>query len=273
MTPSLMIQGDGREAPHRNETSVLRFARLRFLVPLRETGREASPRHATSVLALRRLRLLVPLRGTGTGTNNLLLYDLSFLRTSLDPALGTRGQASFVVGKGTPGLTQGKKESKLGIRASHTAEIVLEDCSIPAENLLGGEEKLEKKLQRGREGKKSRGADALATFEVTRPLVGASALGIAQAAYEWTLEYLEDKQEDGVPLMEQQRIQQTLADVATEAKVSAATLVQRFGSKRGLLLALFSTSPGGVADEYTRIRQNSKSALAAVYAEFGLDPR
>ena len=58
----------------------------------------------------------------------------------------------------------------------------------------------------------------------------------------------------------------TLADVAKEAKVSAATLVQRFGSKRGLLLALFSTSPGGVADEYTRIRQNSKSALAAVYA-------
>jgi AcrR family transcriptional regulator len=58
----------------------------------------------------------------------------------------------------------------------------------------------------------------------------------------------------------------TLSDVAKEAKVSPATLVQRFGSKRGLLLALFSTSPAGLADEFARIRQNSQSALAAVYA-------
>jgi len=72
---------------------------------------------------------------------------------------------------------------------------VLEDCRVPGDCLLGGDEKLEKKLQRGREGKKSRGADALATFEVTRPLVGASALGIAQAAYEWTLEYLDGRSE------------------------------------------------------------------------------
>jgi alkylation response protein AidB-like acyl-CoA dehydrogenase len=144
----------------------------------------------------------------------------------VDPALGTRGQASFVVAKDTPGLSQGKKESKLGIRASHTAEIILEDCRIPAENLLGGEEKLEKKLQRGREGKKSRGADALATFEVTRPLVGASALGIAQAAYEWTLEYLDGHFEGGTPLLQTQRIQQTLADVATEIE-AARLLVQR----------------------------------------------
>src|SRR4029077_4479785 len=123
-------------------------------------------------------------------------------------------------------LSQGKKESKLGIRASHTAEVILEDCRIPAENLLGGEEKLEKKLQRGREGKKSRGADALATFEITRPLVGASALGIAQAAYEWTLEYLDGRSEGGTPLLQTQRIQQTLADVATEIE-AARLLVQR----------------------------------------------
>src|SRR4029450_4333491 len=128
--------------------------------------------------------------------------------------------------KGTPGLTQGKKESKLGIRASHTAEIVLDDCRIPVENLLGGEEKLERKLQRGREGKKSRGADALATFEITRPLVGASALGIAQASYEWTLEYLEGQSHEGGRMVQAQRIQQTLADVATEIE-SARLLVQR----------------------------------------------
>src|SRR5690606_7865688 len=138
----------------------------------------------------------------------------------------TRGQASFVVPKGTPGLSQGKKESKLGIRASHTAEVVLEDCRVPGDCLLGGEEKLERKLQRAREGKRSRGADALATFEITRPLVGASALGIAQAAYEWTLEHLDGRSEGGTPLLQTQRVQQTLADVATEIE-AARLLVQR----------------------------------------------
>jgi acyl-CoA dehydrogenase len=166
------------------------------------------------------------LNGTKVFITNGGIADVHVVVATVDPSLGTRGQASFVIGKDTPGLSQGKKESKLGIRASHTAEIVLEDCRIPAENLLGGEEKLEKKLQRGREGKKSRGADALATFEITRPLVGASALGIAQAAYEWTLEHLDGRSEDGIPLLQTQRIQQTLADVATEIE-AARLLVQR----------------------------------------------
>ncbi len=166
------------------------------------------------------------LNGTKVFITNGGIADVHVVVATVDPALGTRGQASFVIGKDTPGLSQGKKETKLGIRASHTAEIVLEDCRIPIENLLGGEEKLEKKLQRGREGKKSSGADALATFEVTRPLVGASALGIAQAAYEWSLEYLDGQSEAGTPLLQTQRVQQTLADVATEIE-AARLLVQR----------------------------------------------
>ncbi len=166
------------------------------------------------------------LNGTKVFITNGGIADVHVVVATVDPTLGTRGQASFVVGKGTPGLSQGKKESKLGIRASHTAEIVLDDCRIPAENLLGGEEKLERKLQRGREGKKSRGADALATFEMTRPLVGASALGIAQAAYEWTLEYLDGQTVEGRPALQEQRIQQVLADVATEIE-AARLLVQR----------------------------------------------
>jgi alkylation response protein AidB-like acyl-CoA dehydrogenase len=166
------------------------------------------------------------LNGTKVFITNGGIADVHVVVATVDPALGTRGQSSFVIGKDTPGLSQGKKESKLGIRASHTAEIILEDCRIPVENLLGGEEKLERKLQRGREGKKSRGADALATFEITRPLVGASALGIAQAAYEWTLEYLDGQSENGTPLLQVQRVQQTLADVATEIE-AARLLVQR----------------------------------------------
>ena len=132
-----------------------------------------------------------------------------------------------MIGKDTPGLRQGNKESKIGIRASHTAEVVLEDCRIPVEQLLGGMDKLNKKLERARSGQKSGPSNALATFEMTRPIVGASALGIAQAAYEWTLEYLDGETvEGGTPALQEQRIQQVLADVATEIE-AARLLVQR----------------------------------------------
>ncbi len=161
------------------------------------------------------------LNGTKVFISNGGIADVHVVVATVDPELGHRGQASFIVPKGTPGLSQGKKETKIGIRASHTAEVVLEDVRIPVEYQLGGMDKLEKKLERARSGQSTgRASGALATFEITRPLVGASALGIAQAAYEWTLEYLEDKVEEGVPLMEQQRVQQVLADVATEIEAS-----------------------------------------------------
>jgi acyl-CoA dehydrogenase len=161
------------------------------------------------------------LNGTKVFISNGGIADVTVVVATVDPELGHRGQASFVVPKDTPGLSQGKKEDKIGIRASQTAEVVLEDCRIPAEYLLGGMDKLERKLERARSGQSSgRASNALATFEITRPLVGASALGIAQAAYEWTLDYLEERSENGVALMEQQRIQQTLADVATEIEAS-----------------------------------------------------
>jgi acyl-CoA dehydrogenase len=160
------------------------------------------------------------LNGTKVFISNGGIADVTVVVATVDPELGHRGQASFVVPKGTPGLSQGKKEDKLGIRASHTGEVVLEDCRVPMEYLLGGKDKLDRKLERGRSGQSSGSSGALATFEVTRPFVGASALGIAQAAYEWTLEHLEDRSEDGVPLMEQQRVQQALAEVATEIEAS-----------------------------------------------------
>src|SRR2546423_12607718 len=166
------------------------------------------------------------LNGTKVFISNGGIADVHVIVATVDQDLGTRGQASFIVPKETPGISQGKKESKVGIRASHTAEVVLEDCRIPMEYLLGGPEKLERKLERGRSGEKSRSADALATFEGTRPLVGASALGIAQAAYEWTLAYLDGRSENGTPLLETQHVQQSLANVATEIE-AARLLVQR----------------------------------------------
>ncbi len=181
------------------------------------------------------------LNGTKVFITNGGIADVHVVVATVDPELGHRGQASFVVGPNTPGLKQGKKESKLGIRASHTAEVILEDCRIPADNLLGGMEKLERKLARARSGESSgRASGALATFELTRPVVGASALGIAQASYEWTVEYLlsenviadplelllDESSSAGKPPLERQGVQQRLADVATEID-GARLLVQR----------------------------------------------
>jgi acyl-CoA dehydrogenase len=179
------------------------------------------------------------LNGTKVFISNGGIADVHVVVATVDPELGHRGQASFVIPKGTPGLRQGKKESKIGIRASHTAEVVLEDCRIPVDYLLGGMEKLERKLERARSGKSSGRSGALATFEVTRPTVGASALGIAQAAYEWTLSYLgngsvvdpveltlDGSSTAGRPPLERQHVQQRLADVAMEID-AARLLVQR----------------------------------------------
>jgi len=164
------------------------------------------------------------LDGTKVFITNGGIADVTVVVATVDRDLGHRGQASFVVPKGTPGLSMGKKESKLGVRASQTAEVVLDECRVPTDHLLGGYEKLQRKLERARSGQSTgRSSNALATFELTRPLVGASALGIAQAAYEWTLEYLEGRSGEGAPLLEQQRVQQVLADVATE--IEAARLL------------------------------------------------
>ncbi|MGZ5309614.1 MAG: acyl-CoA dehydrogenase family protein [Solirubrobacterales bacterium] len=167
------------------------------------------------------------LNGTKCFITNGGIADVTVVVATVDPDLGHRGQASFVVPKGTPGMRPGKKETKIGIRASDTSEVLLEDCRIPLDQLLGGMEKLERKLERARSGKKGGSSNALATFELTRPVVGASALGIAQAAYEWTLEYLDGQTaENGEPMLDQQRVQQVLADVATEIDATRL-LVQR----------------------------------------------
>ncbi len=156
------------------------------------------------------------LNGTKTWITNGGIADVHVVVATVDPTLGSRGQASFIVPPGTEGLTQGTKFSKMGIRASHTAEVVLDDVRVPGSLLLGGKEKLDDRMAKAREGKKSGGQAAMATFEATRPSVGAQAVGIARAAYEYALEYAKERKQFGKPIIENQSIAFLLADMKTE---------------------------------------------------------
>ncbi len=163
------------------------------------------------------------INGTKCFITNGGIADVHVVVATVDPTLGARGQACFVVPPGTPGLSQGKKEKKMGIRASHTAEVIFDDVRVPSECLLGGEEKLEARLARAREGGKTATQSAMRTFEASRPIVGIQAVGIARAAYEYALEYAKERNQFGRPIIENQAIAFMLADMATE--IDAARLL------------------------------------------------
>src|SRR6202521_1328923 len=139
---------------------------------------------------------------------------------AVEPDLKSRGHASFIVPPGTPGLTMGQKFKKMGIRASHTAEVVFSDVRVPGHCLLGGKEKLDSRIARAREATPSRVQPAMSTFEASRPLVGAQALGIARAAYEYALEYAKQREAFGRPIIMNQAIAFKLADMCTEIEAS-----------------------------------------------------
>lgn len=164
------------------------------------------------------------LDGTKTWVTNGGIAGVHVVVASVDPALGSRGQASFVVPPGTPGLSQGQKFKKMGIRASHTAEVVLDGCRVPGRCLLGGKERLDERLARAREGRPGqRRQGAMATFEASRPTVGAFALGIARAAYERALEHAKARRQFGRAIVENQAVAFKLADMRTA--VDAARLL------------------------------------------------
>jgi acyl-CoA dehydrogenase len=163
------------------------------------------------------------LNGTKTWISNGGIAHVHVVVASVEPSLGGRGQASFIVPEGTKGLRMGQKFSKMGIRASHTAEVVLEDCRVPGSCLLGGKDKLDERLARVREGKKASSQAAMATFEATRPAVGAQALGIARAAYEYSLDYAKERKQFGRAIIENQGIAFKLADMKTQ--IDAARLL------------------------------------------------
>jgi alkylation response protein AidB-like acyl-CoA dehydrogenase len=164
------------------------------------------------------------LNGTKAWITNGGIADIHVVVATVDPSLKSRGQATFVVPPNTPGLSQGQKYKKHGIRASHTAEVVLDDVRIPGRQLLGGKEKLDAKLARAREaGKTGEKQPAMATFEATRPSVASMAIGIARAAYEEALSYAQERRAFGKAIIQNQAIAFMLADMATE--IDAARLL------------------------------------------------
>jgi hypothetical protein len=163
------------------------------------------------------------LNGTKSWATNGGIANVHVVVASVDPELGTRGQATFVVPPGTPGLSQGQKFRKHGIRASHTAEVVLDDVRVPGRCLVGGKERLDARLAKIKEGGSSREQAALKTFEATRPSVASMAVGVARAAYEYARDYSTNRIQFGRPIGQTQAIAFMLADMS--ASVDAARLL------------------------------------------------
>jgi acyl-CoA dehydrogenase len=151
------------------------------------------------------------------------IADVHVVTASVDPSLGSRGQAAFIVPPGTAGLTGSRKLKKLGLRASHTADVFLDSVRVPGRCLLGGKDALDERLARARTGQRSTRQAAMRTFELSRPAVGAQALGIARAAYEYALSYAKTRVQFSRPIIENQAIAFALADMRTE--IDAARLL------------------------------------------------
>ena len=152
------------------------------------------------------------LNGNKTFITNGRYADIVVVIAATDKNKGTHGLSAFVVEKGTKGFRSGKKENKLGLRASDTSELIFEDCEIPAENLLGTEG----------EGF----IDAMRVLDGGRISIAALSLGIARGALDAALKYVKERRQFGKAIAEFQGIQWKLADMATELD-AARLLTQR----------------------------------------------
>ncbi len=149
------------------------------------------------------------LNGNKTFITNGHHADIAVVIAVTDRTAHTHGLSAFVVEKGTKGFRAGKKENKLGLRASDTSELIFEDCEVPAENLLG------------QEGDGF--VDAMKVLDGGRISIAALGLGMAQGAYEAALKYSKEREQFGKPISELQAIAFKLADLATE--IDAARLL------------------------------------------------
>jgi hypothetical protein len=149
------------------------------------------------------------LNGSKTFTTHGSVGDLTIVFAVTDPGLEKKGISAFAIEKGTPGFRAGKKENKMGLRASDTAEVIMEDCVVPAQAMVGA---------RG-EGF----VDAMKILDGGRISIAALALGMARGAYEAALAYSKQRQQFGKPISEFQAVQHMLAEMAT--RLDAAQLL------------------------------------------------
>ena len=186
------------------------------------------------------------LNGQKAWATNGGISDVHVVIASVDRELRARGHAAFVVPMSeAKGISQGSKVSKHGLRASHTADVFLDDCRIPAAYVLGGKDKLDERLVRVREGKKGKSQAAIQTFEASRPTVAAQALGIARAAYEYALQYAKEREQFGRKIVENQAIAFTLARMKME--IDAARLLAWRASWMGRNQVHFDNAEGSMS--------------------------
>ncbi|MEU4348874.1 acyl-CoA dehydrogenase family protein [Streptomyces sp. NPDC023838] len=193
------------------------------------------------------------LNGTKTWATNGGIANVHVVVAVVDADLGSKGHASFIVPPNTPGLSQGQKFKKHGIRASHTAEVVLENVRVPGHCLLGGKEKLDERLARAREKARAGGGErvknaAMATFEASRPAVGAMAVGTARAAYDYALEYAKGREQFGRPIIDNQGVAFQLADMRTQ--IDAARLLVWRASWMATAGRPFTSAEGSMSKLY-----------------------
>jgi acyl-CoA dehydrogenase len=186
------------------------------------------------------------LNGQKAWATNGGIADVHVVIASVDRELGARGHAAFIVPMSeAKGISEGTKVSKHGLRASHTADVFLDDCRVPVGYVLGGKDKLDERLVRVREGKKSNSQAAMATFESSRPVVGAQALGVARAAYEYALQYSKEREQFGRKIVENQAIAFTLARMKLE--IDAARLLVWRASWMGRSQVPFENAEGSMS--------------------------
>jgi acyl-CoA dehydrogenase len=185
------------------------------------------------------------LNGQKAFATNGGIANVHVVTASVDPDLGSRGQAGFIIPPGTKGLTSTKKLRKLGLRASHTADVFLDDVRVPSSCLLGGRDRLLERLAKARSGQRAGGQASMRTFELTRPNVGAQALGIARAAYEYALDYAKTRVQFGRPIIDNQAVAFALVDMRTE--LDAARLLVWRAAWMGATNQAFDAGQGSMS--------------------------
>jgi butyryl-CoA dehydrogenase/short/branched chain acyl-CoA dehydrogenase len=193
------------------------------------------------------------LTGRKLWITNAAEADLFIVMANADPAKGYKGITSFLVERTFPGFQVGKKEDKLGIRASSTCELILEGCRVPRENVLG----------EAGQGYRI----AIETLNEGRIGIGAQMVGVAQGAFEHGVRYAQERQQFGKPIAEFQAVQFQLADLATD--IEAARLLTYNAARRRDVGAAFVKEAAMAKLFASRAAEQVTSKVIEVYGGYG----